>query len=68
MSDQKDPQNEFSEVDPRILEILENLGIDLNSIDPNALTIGELQDMIDKGAWPDGIVWSGDHGGPIDPE
>ncbi|MFA5622787.1 MAG: hypothetical protein WC981_00970 [Candidatus Dojkabacteria bacterium] len=56
-------------LDFRIKEILLALGYDPENFDPEALTVAQFQEMIDAGAFgPNGIVISGDHGGPIDAE
>lgn len=52
-------------------EILKDLGYDPEDLTKGGYlpTVEELQDMIEKGAFgPDGIVISGDEGGPIPAE
>jgi hypothetical protein len=56
-------------LDFRIKEILLALGYDPENFNPTTLTVEQFQEMIDAGVFgPDGIVISGDHGGPIDAE
>jgi len=62
-------ENSREELSTRLREILVSLGYDPDYVDPDELTLGELQDMIEAGAFgPNGIVISGDHGGPIPAE
>lgn len=62
-------ENTREELSSSLRDILLVLGYDPDDFDPDALTIGELMDMVRMGAFgPDGIVISGDHGGPIPAE
>ena len=69
MREIEEPKEKKESMDFRIKEILLALGYDPESFDPDTLTIQQFREMIDAGAFdPDGIVISGDHGGPIDAE
>ena len=68
-------ETNYTEESPReelsssLRDILLALGYNPEDFDPNALTIGELMEMVKMGAFgPNGIVISGDHGGPIPAE
>ena len=68
-------ETNYTEESPReelsssLRDILLALGYKPEDFDPNALTIGELMEMVKMGAFgPNGIVISGDHGGPIPAE
>jgi len=68
-------EQNYTEESPRkelsssLRDILLSLGYDPDDFDPDDLTIGEFMEMVRMGALgPDGIVISGDHGGPIPAE
>ena len=60
---------EYKNLSDKEKDMLLSHGYDPDNFNPNALSIGELLEMVENEAFgPDGIVISGDHGGPIPAE